>query len=288
MEGKEEWNTSAWVIDEKAHAQALGKKLVLLKETGVGNIGGLQGDYEYIEFDRNQLHKAAIRVIQTIWSLNPGKMSMSRSGPPGLSIDILEAAIAAQPEEPMLRVSLAQQHAVSGRLDAAARELRAALVSYPDFAPARLELAKVLTSFGRPDDAVKELDLVLRTAPLSASAHHQKGHVLEMKGDVEGAKKSFQTALNCDPGSANHYRCLGQVLFRAAGDNRSLLEQAKEMLELAIKFGGQHEHRICRGHLEAIRRKLKRKVGTPKVKETKNRTRRGKKIPRRRGADEKG
>src|SRR3970282_434064 len=42
---KQEWTTSAWVIDEKAFAFARQKKLVLLKENGVGSIGGIQGDY---------------------------------------------------------------------------------------------------------------------------------------------------------------------------------------------------------------------------------------------------
>jgi len=54
---KKEWNTSAWVIDEKAYALALGKKLILLKEDGVSSIGGIQGDYEYIEFSKDRLHE---------------------------------------------------------------------------------------------------------------------------------------------------------------------------------------------------------------------------------------
>ena len=50
-----EWMASPWIIDEKAYAVAKGKKLVLLKEHGVSNIGGIQGDYEYIEFERDKL-----------------------------------------------------------------------------------------------------------------------------------------------------------------------------------------------------------------------------------------
>jgi len=40
---KAEWTTSPWVIDEKAYAVGGNKKLVLLKESGVGSIGGIQG-----------------------------------------------------------------------------------------------------------------------------------------------------------------------------------------------------------------------------------------------------
>jgi len=61
---KPEWTTSPWVIDEKAYAVGVNKKLVLLKEVGVGSIGGIQGDYEYIEFSRGRLHDLMIRLLQ--------------------------------------------------------------------------------------------------------------------------------------------------------------------------------------------------------------------------------
>lgn len=61
---KQKWTTSAWVIDEKAFAVGKNKKLILLKEQGVESIGGLQGDYEYIEFGRNALEKAALSIVQ--------------------------------------------------------------------------------------------------------------------------------------------------------------------------------------------------------------------------------
>jgi hypothetical protein len=36
----------------------------LLKETGVGSIGGIQGDYEFIEFSRRALEKIPIGLMQ--------------------------------------------------------------------------------------------------------------------------------------------------------------------------------------------------------------------------------
>jgi hypothetical protein len=59
-----EWSTSLWVVDEKAYAIAMDKKLVLLKEVGVQSIGGLQGDYEYLEFDRGCLEVLVLRLIE--------------------------------------------------------------------------------------------------------------------------------------------------------------------------------------------------------------------------------
>lgn len=60
---KKEWTTSPWVLDEKAYALGKGKKLILLKEVGVGSIGGIQGDYEFIEFSRDTLHTVPTRLI---------------------------------------------------------------------------------------------------------------------------------------------------------------------------------------------------------------------------------
>jgi len=61
--GKDEWNTSTWVIEEKAYAFALKKKLILIKENGVVSIGGIQGDREYLEFSRSQLHDLGPRLL---------------------------------------------------------------------------------------------------------------------------------------------------------------------------------------------------------------------------------
>lgn len=69
IKGKSEWTTSPWIIDEKAYAFAKGKKLILLKETGVGSIGGIQGDYEYVEFQRDALAQLFIKLIQIFTDL---------------------------------------------------------------------------------------------------------------------------------------------------------------------------------------------------------------------------
>ena len=69
---KPEWTTSAWVIDEKAYAVGRQKPLILLKERGVGSIGGIQGDYEYIEFSSEGLEGLALKLIQLFQLTNNG------------------------------------------------------------------------------------------------------------------------------------------------------------------------------------------------------------------------
>ncbi len=69
---KAEWTTSPWVIDEKAYAVGRKKRLILLKELGVGSIGGIQGDYEFIEFSRDAIGAMSVRLIQLFLLKNDG------------------------------------------------------------------------------------------------------------------------------------------------------------------------------------------------------------------------
>jgi hypothetical protein len=51
----EKYTTSSWILEEKGAAIALGKPCLMLIEEGVDEreIGGLQGDDEWIPFTRN-------------------------------------------------------------------------------------------------------------------------------------------------------------------------------------------------------------------------------------------
>jgi hypothetical protein len=60
------FSTSAWTIEEKATALAAGKRLLLFVENGVPDFGGLQGDYEYIPFDRDNLGEALIQAMDYV------------------------------------------------------------------------------------------------------------------------------------------------------------------------------------------------------------------------------
>jgi hypothetical protein len=61
---RREWTTSVWVVDEKAYAYARSKKLILIKEDGVESIGGIQGDYEFLDFSLSDLARLLRRLLQ--------------------------------------------------------------------------------------------------------------------------------------------------------------------------------------------------------------------------------
>jgi tetratricopeptide (TPR) repeat protein len=60
------FTTSNWVIQESGFALGRNKKLILLKENGVCELPKLQGNLEYIPFDRNHLEDSFLKISQMI------------------------------------------------------------------------------------------------------------------------------------------------------------------------------------------------------------------------------
>jgi hypothetical protein len=57
------YTTSPWLLEEKGAAIALGKRLVLMVEEGVTDIGGLQGDWQRIHFAAKGFLTAAMHAV---------------------------------------------------------------------------------------------------------------------------------------------------------------------------------------------------------------------------------
>ncbi|MFC1910855.1 TIR domain-containing protein, partial [Chloroflexota bacterium] len=58
--------TSPWLLEEKGAAIAMGKKIVLMVEDGVSDIGGLQGDWQRIHFSPKSFTNAAIQAVDQL------------------------------------------------------------------------------------------------------------------------------------------------------------------------------------------------------------------------------
>jgi tetratricopeptide (TPR) repeat protein len=63
--------TSDWIIQEIGLAIGRHMNLILLLENGVREPGGLQGNYEYIYFDREAPEKSFSKILETIKSIFP-------------------------------------------------------------------------------------------------------------------------------------------------------------------------------------------------------------------------
>ena len=62
------FTTSSWLLEEKGAALAMDKRIVLMVEDGVSDIGGLQGDWQRINFAAKSFTTAAIRAVDQLKS----------------------------------------------------------------------------------------------------------------------------------------------------------------------------------------------------------------------------
>lgn len=65
------WKTSDWIIQEIGLAIGLGLHVMLLVEQGLRPPGGLQGNLEYISFDRSAPEKCFGKLVEMITALSP-------------------------------------------------------------------------------------------------------------------------------------------------------------------------------------------------------------------------
>src|SRR6266487_468816 len=65
------WRTSDWIIQEIGLAIGRGLDLILLLEEGVQKPGGLQGDLEYIPFNREAPEQSFGKIIDMLSALSP-------------------------------------------------------------------------------------------------------------------------------------------------------------------------------------------------------------------------
>lgn len=81
-----DWKTSDWIIQEIGLAKGRGLSLILLVERDVRPPGGLQGDVEYIPFDRAFPERAFGKILEMLQALSPSThmaaKSESSSAPP--------------------------------------------------------------------------------------------------------------------------------------------------------------------------------------------------------------
>ncbi len=66
------WKASDWIIQEIGLAIGRGMKVILLIEKGLRDPGGLQGNLEYITFERNKPEAVFTKILEMIKSLRPG------------------------------------------------------------------------------------------------------------------------------------------------------------------------------------------------------------------------
>ena len=72
--------TSDWIIQEIGLAMGRKMDLILLLENGVRPPGGLQGNLEYISFDRNAAERSFGKILEMIQALRPKIIKLVQAG----------------------------------------------------------------------------------------------------------------------------------------------------------------------------------------------------------------
>lgn len=91
------WKTSDWVIQEIGLAVGRGMSVIILLEDGCRKPGGLQGDVEYIPFERSAPERAHGQLLEMLKALNP--LAVSASPMTGEPKTEEQPDTAAEPEE---------------------------------------------------------------------------------------------------------------------------------------------------------------------------------------------
>jgi tetratricopeptide (TPR) repeat protein len=235
------YTTSSWTIDEKGAAIAEGKKLLLFVEEGVNGFGGLQGDYEYVPFQRNDFGAALIHAMDYVLAVTsvplqcrvepPNKIHFQFGGPTTPSQQLIE--------------------------------LRKALTADPMNPGLRINLAKTLEHNQDRTGGVRELKHLIADFPHLAEGYHELAHMQERDEAFDAAVLNFQKALDLNPQEYKNYRCYGKCLYtwsRGMANQtvqRSTLEKAKRLLERAAVLGGENARNQITGDIFVVDESLR-------------------------------
>jgi tetratricopeptide (TPR) repeat protein len=119
--------------------------------------------------------------------------------PSNPQIDALRAELAAHPDDLEVRVDLAEQYLVAGRLFEAFETARPVLDKEPEHPRALTYVAVVRLAMGQVDEAGKMLDTAVARDPRLAEAWSYRGLVRFQSGRFGDAVKDWETALELRP-----------------------------------------------------------------------------------------
>ena len=137
------------------------------------------------------------------------------AGNPVEALAVLDRALAAFPEDPLLHFNRGVMLAEGERFNEAAEALRTGLELDVSHAEARLTLAKVLVSVARYQDALVEIDryaALVGHMPLGFDGHYAHGLALRHSGRLPEAERELRLAVEIDPSHIDAWFNLGAVL----------------------------------------------------------------------------
>lgn len=250
------WKTSDWIIQEIGLAIGRDMKIILLVEEGIKSPGSLQGNLEYIEFNRKAPEKCFDALLGMIAALSPPVTSTQAVSQEATPLEEPEREaippsgedgwMEPKPEWETLDYELALLRCILRKNDAAERRIEEQFFATEDGKDAkkRLEWAaraeSLRITFGRGDLA--KLESLAADAPDSSSiAEHLALGYLHYE-EFEKAANAYELAANKAENPKREIELLGDsAYYHVKAGNDSLARALEDRMRLRSEKTGQGE-----------------------------------------------
>ncbi len=161
----------------------------------------------------------------------------------------IEAMIAKSPQDPDLRVTIANYYFESGLTDLAVKQANEALKIEPKHPGAMLLLAQVATSKGDVKGAIAYYERIVelnKDSPMAhldtrlAGVYYELGKLYTQQGEYPKAVDSLKSALAIDNTDADAHCALGEV-YQKQGDHEGAVREFAEALRFDPQFAESYQ-----------------------------------------------
>ncbi|MBI5192005.1 MAG: hypothetical protein HZA08_01030 [Nitrospirae bacterium] len=252
LDGQELYATSNWVIQESGYAIGKGKELILLVENGIDNLPELQGDLEYVPFQRDSLEDTFRRLIEMIGAVRTrlSKMvSFEAASEPPIAEQPLSFSEEQQPEITRPAEASETPQTVEERKNEAINRMIIALIHEKnlekgqrifreDATPLLDDKERILwegvclrNSYMLGDvNALRHLEELVAANPKNEDAHRQLAIALESMKMWDKATREFLTSADLESDSSDKcsdYRRAALCMFMGGRitEGKKLMEE---------------------------------------------------------------
>lgn len=162
-----------------------------------------------------------------------------QSGQPQAAVDILEKAVAADPDNAEIHTNLGTAFAGTGQPAKAVASYRKALTLNPNSANALNNLGYSLMALGQSGEAMERYHQALALAPNDINAHNNLGVAYLAQAELDKASDCFKRALDIKPDFAKALRNLGTTL-REQGEADKAIATYRKALAISPDDAGLH------------------------------------------------
>jgi serine/threonine-protein kinase len=147
------------------------------------------------------------------------------------AIEASQEALRLDPDQPLVRIALANVYHATGRSETAAEELRRVIAAQPNNDEAHSLLGNVLTDLGKDDEAIIELTRAIAIRPNFWQHHGRLGFVYYKTGRFAEAVEEFGRVTERQPDNASGFQMLGTA-YHAQGDTARALANYQRAIQI--------------------------------------------------------